>query len=46
MTHEEEQLLKELLNKFCRKEINEENCEEDDCEFCAINKAWHRIFEE
>lgn len=35
---------KGLFSKYCRSEINNGHCEEGDCEFCAVNTAYDRIF--
>ena len=35
---------KEYIRSFCRSQICEGECSEDDCEFCAIDKAWNLLF--
>lgn len=44
MTYKETVMLKELFSKYCRGEINKGYCNDGDCEFCAVNKAYDMIF--
>ena len=44
LTENEIQRFKELFSKFCRGEINEGHCEDDECGFCPIGNAYTAIF--
>ena len=34
-----------LFSKFCRQQINEENCTDNDCVDCCVNAAYEKMFE-
>lgn len=36
---------KNLFSKYCRSEINANHCQDGDCEFCPVNKAYEVIFD-
>lgn len=36
---------KNLFSKYCRQEINNGICDEYDCDYCYINKAYMEIFD-
>lgn len=38
-TPDETSTFKCLFSKFCRQQINEENCTDDDCVTCCVNEA-------
>lgn len=35
-----------LFSKFCRQQINEETCTDDDCVTCCVSAAYDKIFDE
>ena len=40
----DKELFKQMFSQYCRSEINAGHCEEHDCQWCAVNMAWDRIF--
>ncbi len=44
LSEKEKTEFKELFSKYCRGEINDGHCIDGDCEFCAVNTAYERIF--
>lgn len=36
---------KEVIRSFCKDQICDGECSEDDCEFCPVNSAWNLMFE-
>lgn len=34
------------FSKFCRQQINKENCTDDDCVTCCVSAAYDKIFDE
>jgi hypothetical protein len=45
-TPDETSTFKCLFSKFCRQQINEENCTDDDCVTCCVSAAYDKIFDE
>jgi len=45
MTKTEIANLKSLISTFCRNEINNNRCDEGECEFCPMNAAYEKIQE-
>ena len=35
---------KDMFSAFCNNEVEANNCEEGECQWCCINEAWKRIF--
>lgn len=35
---------KKLFSEYCRDKINAGHCDDGDCEFCAVNSAYEKIF--
>ncbi len=44
LSEKEKAEFRRLISKYCRSEINAGHCDESDCEFCAVNTAYDRIF--
>ena len=44
MNEEEIETFKMLFSKYCRSEVNQGHCTDGDCEFCPVNQAYERIF--
>lgn len=38
------ELFKQMFSEYCRSEINAGHCDEYDCQWCAVNMAWDKIF--
>lgn len=45
MSEQEIQMFKEFFSKYCFKEIDKGNCNEDLCELCPVGKAYEEIFD-
>ena len=35
---------KQMFSQYCREEVSAGRCDDDDCEWCAVNMAWDKIF--
>lgn len=44
-TSEETSTFKCLFSTFCRQQINEENCTDNDCVTCCVSAAYDKIFD-
>ena len=40
----DKELFKKMFSEYCNSEINAGHCEEYDCQWCAVNMAWDKIF--
>ena len=38
------ELFKQMFSEYCQSEIKAGHCEEYDCQWCAVNMAWDKIF--
>ena len=44
MNDKEMQTFRSLFSDYCFQEINKGHCDEGDCEFCSVNRAYNKIF--
>lgn len=40
----DKELFKQMFSEYCRSEVNAGHCEDGDCQWCAVNMAWDKIF--
>lgn len=38
------ELFKQMFSEYCKSEVNAGRCGEYDCQWCAVNMAWDKIF--
>ena len=40
----DKELFKQMFSEYCRNEVNAGHCDDGDCQWCAVNMAWDKIF--
>lgn len=46
MTDTQISAFKALFSNYCHEQVNQCHCDDNDCEFCPINYAYNKIFDE
>lgn len=40
----DKELFKQMFSEYCQNEVNAGRCDDGDCQWCAVNMAWDKIF--